>query len=181
MLKLENDLKWPQLYIRLLELSKKIWIGDFDVTARSQSGDFSCPALPCLVLLCRPYLVAILEKPASEVLSLLVWQVWATPPLLRAEAQPSPAQNFTGGRSKERFAAGRPGTLRALWVSLSHFLQGQKDIFPMFHAVLRGPFPPRVLPFLAAVLFQRKERKETGFYHWRVRNRGAVSGRAFLS
>ncbi|NWH53126.1 PA24F phospholipase, partial [Fregata magnificens] len=25
----------------------------------------------------------------------------------------------------------------------------------------------RVLPFLAAVLFQRKERKETGFYHWR--------------
>lgn len=39
----------------------------------------------------------------------------------------------------------------------------------MFHEVLRGPFPPRVLPFLAAVLFQRKERKETGFYHWRVR------------
>ncbi|XP_063189815.1 cytosolic phospholipase A2 zeta isoform X1 [Chroicocephalus ridibundus] len=37
----------------------------------------------------------------------------------------------------------------------------------MFHEVLRGPFPPRVLPFLAAVLFQRKERKETGFYHWR--------------
>ncbi|KFP05859.1 Cytosolic phospholipase A2 zeta, partial [Calypte anna] len=25
----------------------------------------------------------------------------------------------------------------------------------------------RALPFLAAVLFQRKERKETGFYHWR--------------
>ncbi|GAB0190418.1 cytosolic phospholipase A2 zeta [Grus japonensis] len=37
----------------------------------------------------------------------------------------------------------------------------------MFHEVLRGPFPPRVLPVLAAVLFQRKERKETGFYHWR--------------
>ncbi|XP_074723960.1 cytosolic phospholipase A2 zeta isoform X7 [Strix uralensis] len=37
----------------------------------------------------------------------------------------------------------------------------------MFHEVLRGPFPPRVLPFLAAVLFQRKERRETGFYHWR--------------
>ncbi|XP_039924135.1 cytosolic phospholipase A2 zeta isoform X2 [Hirundo rustica] len=37
----------------------------------------------------------------------------------------------------------------------------------MFHEVLRGPFPPRVLPFLAAVLFQRKERKDTGFYHRR--------------
>ncbi|XP_068049531.1 cytosolic phospholipase A2 zeta isoform X1 [Anomalospiza imberbis] len=37
----------------------------------------------------------------------------------------------------------------------------------MFQEVLRGPFPPRVLPFLAAVLFQRKERKDTGFYHWR--------------
>ncbi|KAL9849424.1 cytosolic phospholipase A2 zeta isoform 3-T3 [Geothlypis trichas] len=37
----------------------------------------------------------------------------------------------------------------------------------MFHEVLRGPFPPRVLPFLAAVLFQRKERRDTGFCHWR--------------
>ncbi|XP_030900380.2 cytosolic phospholipase A2 zeta isoform X2 [Melopsittacus undulatus] len=37
----------------------------------------------------------------------------------------------------------------------------------MFHEVLRGTIPPRVLPFLAAVLFQRKERKETGFYHRR--------------
>ncbi|XP_074399078.1 cytosolic phospholipase A2 zeta isoform X2 [Zonotrichia albicollis] len=37
----------------------------------------------------------------------------------------------------------------------------------MFHEVLRGPFPPRVLPFLAAVLFQRKERRDTGFYQWR--------------
>ncbi|XP_051476320.1 cytosolic phospholipase A2 zeta isoform X5 [Apus apus] len=37
----------------------------------------------------------------------------------------------------------------------------------MFHELLRGPFPPRALPFLAAVLFQRKERKETGFYHCR--------------
>ncbi|XP_075283717.1 cytosolic phospholipase A2 zeta isoform X3 [Opisthocomus hoazin] len=37
----------------------------------------------------------------------------------------------------------------------------------MFREVLRGPFPSRVLPFLAAVLFQRKERKETGLYHWR--------------
>ncbi|XP_061318348.1 cytosolic phospholipase A2 zeta isoform X2 [Pezoporus flaviventris] len=37
----------------------------------------------------------------------------------------------------------------------------------MFHEVLRGTIPPRVLPFLAAVLFQRKERKETGFYHKR--------------
>nr|XP_025951379.1 cytosolic phospholipase A2 zeta-like isoform X3 [Dromaius novaehollandiae] len=40
----------------------------------------------------------------------------------------------------------------------------------MLHELLRGPVPPRVLPFLAAVLFQRKERKErkeTGFYHWR--------------
>ncbi|XP_042727762.1 cytosolic phospholipase A2 zeta isoform X2 [Lagopus leucura] len=35
----------------------------------------------------------------------------------------------------------------------------------MFHGVLRGSVPPRVLPFLAAVLFQRKERKESGFYH----------------
>lgn len=39
----------------------------------------------------------------------------------------------------------------------------------MFHGVLRGSVPPRVLPFLAAVLFQRKERKESGFYHCRVR------------
>ncbi|KAM4666837.1 cytosolic phospholipase A2 zeta isoform 6-T7 [Amazona ochrocephala] len=37
----------------------------------------------------------------------------------------------------------------------------------MFHEVLRGTIPARVLPFLAAVLFQRKERKETGFYHRR--------------
>ena len=37
----------------------------------------------------------------------------------------------------------------------------------MFHGVLRGSVPPRVLPFLAAVLFQRKERKESGFYHCR--------------
>lgn len=39
----------------------------------------------------------------------------------------------------------------------------------MFHGVLRGSVPPRVLPFLAAVLFQRKERKESGFYHCQVR------------
>lgn len=39
----------------------------------------------------------------------------------------------------------------------------------MFCEVLRGLVPHRVLPFLAAVLFQRKERRETGFYHWRVR------------
>uniref|UniRef100_A0A493U0N5 C2 domain-containing protein n=1 Tax=Anas platyrhynchos platyrhynchos TaxID=8840 RepID=A0A493U0N5_ANAPP len=37
----------------------------------------------------------------------------------------------------------------------------------MFCEVLRGLVPHRVLPFLAAVLFQRKERRETGFYHWR--------------
>ncbi|XP_068018355.1 cytosolic phospholipase A2 zeta isoform X2 [Melanerpes formicivorus] len=37
----------------------------------------------------------------------------------------------------------------------------------MFHEVLRGSFPPRALPLLAAVLFQRKERKETGLYRWR--------------
>ncbi|KAM9012984.1 cytosolic phospholipase A2 zeta isoform 5-T6 [Ara ararauna] len=37
----------------------------------------------------------------------------------------------------------------------------------MFHEVLRSTIPARVLPFLAAVLFQRKERKETGFYHRR--------------
>ncbi|XP_030338342.1 cytosolic phospholipase A2 zeta isoform X5 [Strigops habroptila] len=37
----------------------------------------------------------------------------------------------------------------------------------MFHEVLRGTIPPRVLPVLAAVLFQRKERKEIGFYHRR--------------
>lgn len=45
----------------------------------------------------------------------------------------------------------------------------------MFHEVLRSPFPPRVLPFLAAVLFQRRERKETGFCHWRVRQIVALS------
>ncbi|XP_041315659.1 cytosolic phospholipase A2 zeta isoform X4 [Pyrgilauda ruficollis] len=152
---------------QLLELSKKIWIGDLGVAAGSQSGGSSCPGLPCLVLLYCPYLAAILEKPASEVLSRLVWQVWATPPLVPAGAQPSPAQNFARARGQQRFAAGRPPTRLALWLPLSDFLQRQQDIFPMFHEVLRRPFPPRVLPFLAAVLFQRKERKDTGFCHWR--------------
>lgn len=39
----------------------------------------------------------------------------------------------------------------------------------MFRQVLLGRLPPRLLPLAAAVLLQRKERKETGLYHWRVR------------
>lgn len=75
----------------------------------------------------------------------------------------------------------RPGTLLGVRDSLPGFLQRQQDVFPMFHEVLRGPFPPRVLPFLAAVLFQRKERKNTGFYHWRVRQIPVLSEMEFLS
>lgn len=69
--------------------------------------------------------------------------------------------------SKQLFTARYLGTLLRF---LSGFLLRQKAIFfSMFCEVLRGLVPHRVLPFLAAVLFQRKERRETGFYHWRVR------------
>lgn len=78
-------------------------------------------------------------------------------------------------------AALRPATFLGVRDSLPGFLQRQQDVFPMFHEVLRGPFPPRVLPFLAAVLFQRKERKDTGFYHWRVRQIPVLSEMEFLS
>ncbi|XP_066474417.1 cytosolic phospholipase A2 zeta [Tiliqua scincoides] len=38
----------------------------------------------------------------------------------------------------------------------------------MFSQVLLGRLPPRMLPLAgAALLLQRKDRKETGFYHWR--------------
>lgn len=37
----------------------------------------------------------------------------------------------------------------------------------MFRQVLLGRLPPRMLPLVAALLLQ-KDRKETGFYHWRV-------------
>ncbi|XP_053124183.1 cytosolic phospholipase A2 zeta isoform X3 [Hemicordylus capensis] len=37
----------------------------------------------------------------------------------------------------------------------------------MFRQVLVGRLSPRMLPLAAALLLQRKERKETGFYHWR--------------
>ncbi|XP_061467300.1 cytosolic phospholipase A2 zeta-like [Rhineura floridana] len=37
----------------------------------------------------------------------------------------------------------------------------------MFRQVLLSRLPPRMLPLVAAVLLERKERKETGFYHWR--------------
>nr|XP_006130413.1 cytosolic phospholipase A2 zeta [Pelodiscus sinensis] len=38
----------------------------------------------------------------------------------------------------------------------------------MFRAVLLSRVSPPMLPLLAAVLFQRKERKDTGLYHWRL-------------
>ncbi|TFK14957.1 MAX gene-associated protein [Platysternon megacephalum] len=38
---------------------------------------------------------------------------------------------------------------------------------PMFRAVLLSRVSPRMFPLLAAVLFQRKERKDTGLSHWR--------------
>ncbi|XP_053239642.1 cytosolic phospholipase A2 zeta isoform X1 [Podarcis raffonei] len=37
----------------------------------------------------------------------------------------------------------------------------------MFRQVLRGRLSPHMLPLMAAVLLERKGRKETGFYHWR--------------
>ncbi|XP_067414243.1 cytosolic phospholipase A2 zeta-like [Emydura macquarii macquarii] len=37
----------------------------------------------------------------------------------------------------------------------------------MFRAVLLSWVSPRTLPLLATVLFQKRERKETGLYHWR--------------
>lgn len=76
-----------------------------------------------------------------------------------------------------------PAAASLLWDSLHllpflpGFLWRRQDVFPMFHEVLRGPFPARALPFLAAVLFQRKERKETGFYRWRVRQTAGLSVR----
>lgn len=75
---------------------------------------------------------------------------------------------------EQPFAAACRGTLRSLRFPLSGFLWRRRDTFPMFHEVLRGTIPPRVLPFLAAVLFQRKERKETGFYHRRVRQHSSA-------
>ncbi|XP_040455941.1 cytosolic phospholipase A2 zeta [Falco naumanni] len=109
----------------------------------------------------------VLEKPASKVLNWVVCQAQATP-LLAAGRQPGPAQSKAsdGAGGLQPATAKGPGTL-IFCISLSGFQWRQQDVFPMFHEVLRGPLPPRVLPFLAAVLFQRKERKETGFYHWR--------------
>ncbi|KAL7992408.1 hypothetical protein Chor_016664 [Crotalus horridus] len=37
----------------------------------------------------------------------------------------------------------------------------------MFRQMLSGQLPPRMLPLVAAALLEGKERKETGFYHWR--------------
>lgn len=44
---------------------------------------------------CVAALLPVFEKPASEVLSWAVWQMLATPLLLTAGVQPSPAQNFS--------------------------------------------------------------------------------------
>lgn len=125
------------------------------------------PGRPRLVLLCCPYLEAILEKPASEVLSRLVWQVR---PHLRF-SQRSTAQTcarLRTGRAGERLAAGREG-LASVCGTPCRIFRGQQDGFPMFHEVLRGSFPARALPLVAAVLFQRKERKDAGFPRCRVR------------
>lgn len=119
------------------------------------------PGRPRLVLLCCPYLEAILEKPASEVLSRLVWQVR---PHLRF-SQRSTAQTCARLRTGPgRRALGRraSGARLGLRDSLSHFPRPAERLSHVPWGAA-GPFPSQSAAFGGSGAFPEEGEEGRGF------------------